>query len=192
MKKLLLTALLVLSACGRQESVDTLPSYNDADLNLLTGNVATPANEAEPLAEGASPFYTNPKHGFSITAPEGWGIEAGSTTEDGAVYSDPKSGAEIRTFWSRNEDDEDLHQLVEAMNDNDGGAKGDFVNEREYRGSTNDGEGNAVSVRLLKMADGSLVSATFVYPEEQAGLFEPIAQKTLDSLKVTGATAPTP
>ncbi len=188
---LTLATALMLSACGRQETVDELPSTSDlanaakaeADKAVKKAGV-----EEEQAAENRN--YLNPVRGFSITLPEGWSRDAGASNADGVVAQDPGAGADVRVFWQKNDGDKDLHQIVAAMNGRSEAVDGDFVGENEYRGTANDGEGNNVAVRLVKKADGSLVSATFVFPEMLNEQYLAIAQKTLDSLRVFAPAVP--
>ena len=122
--------------------------------------------------------------GFSVTLPEGWVMDKGASNDDGVVYEDPGAGADVRVFWQKNGDDQTLQQIVEALSSGAEGVDGDFVGDNEYRGTANDGEGNNVAVRLLRQPDGSIVTATFVYPEMLSEQYQSIAEKLLDSLRV--------
>ncbi|AUW57215.1 hypothetical protein C1T17_03030 [Sphingobium sp. SCG-1] len=183
-----LAFLLFVTACGRQEAVSEVPDSQElaAAAKAAADNAAerAGANEAQ-AAEVRN--YVNQARGFSITLPEGWARNTQATTADGIVSEDPGAGADIRVFWSANADDKDLQQVVEAMNTRAEGVDGDFVGESEYRGTANDGEGNNIAVRLVRKKDGSLVSATFVYPELLSEQYQGIAQQTLDSLRVFDA-----
>lgn len=183
-----LALLLLVTACGRQEAVSEVP-----DSQALAAAAKAAADEAAERA-GANESqaaevrnYVNQPRGFSITLPEGWARNVQATTADGIVSEDPGAGADIRVFWSANADDKDLQQVVEAMNNQSEGVDGDFVGESEYRGTANDGEGNNIAVRLVRKNDGSLVTATFVYPELLSEQYQGIAQQTLDSLRVFDA-----
>lgn len=178
-----LSPLLLLAACGRQEPVAELP--NEADLaaaaNAAAANAIANADAADP-AENRN--YVNLEHGFSITFPEGWTRDAAASTPQGIVYQDPGAGADVRVFWQKNAGDQDLQQIVEAVSSGSDSVDGDFVGDNEYRGTATDGEGNGVAVRLLKQADGSIVTATFVYPEMLGEQYKPIAKTVLDSLRI--------
>lgn len=191
-------AILLLSGCGRQEPVGETPD-SEALANAADAAVANAlANEANAQAEAAlNRNYLNDAHGYSITLPEGWMRDAKASTADGVVFVDPGAGADIRIFWSTNAGDRDLQQVVEAMNQGSEAVDGSFVTDNEYRGTANDGEGNSVAVRLLRKPDGSLVTATFVYPEMLGEQYQAIAGETLDSLRVfdtltTSKAAPAP
>lgn len=184
-----LACLLLAAGCGRQESVDELPSSEEL------ANAANAAIEKDSASlKGADTqqprIYANAAHGFSITPPEGWVRDEKASGPTGAVYRDPGAGADIRIFWSQNADDRDLHQIVRAMTDGSEAVDGDFLGEGEYRGTANDGEGNNVAVRLLRKADGSLVTATFVYPEMLGEQYSAVAEQTLSSLEITDAAPP--
>ena len=179
--------VLLLAACGRTEPVADLP---DQDALAAAANAAANAMGApQPAAQPDSLSYTNAAHGFSVTFPEGWVMEKGSASTDGVVYQDPGAGADVRVFWQPNADGQTLKQIVEAVSDGAEGVDGDFIGADEYRGTANDGEGNNVAVRLLRQADGSIVTATFVYPEMLSEQYQPIAEKLLDSLRLTPADA---
>lgn len=170
--------LILLAACARQEPVGNLP--DDNAIAAAVNAAAAPIAQTPP----ADRIYVDPKHGFSVTMPEGWIRDASADNADGVVYKDPGAGADVRVFWQANANDQDLQQIVEAVNDGSDSVEGDFRGDNEYRGSATDGEGNAVVVRLLKQADGSIVTATFVYPEMLGEQYRPIAQQVLDSLKL--------
>jgi predicted small lipoprotein YifL len=196
MKKLLpfaLASLAILAACGRQEPVDDLPSQEElaAAANAAAANAAAVAS-ADKTEENRN--YVNLVHGFSVTFPEGWTKDPAASTAEGVVYQDPGAGADVRVFWQRNADDKDLQQIVEAVSSGSDSIEGDFVGGNEYRGTSADGEGNGVAVRLLKQPDGSIVTATFVYPENLGEQYNPIAKTVLDSLRIFapegGASAP--
>ncbi|MDO7834309.1 hypothetical protein Q4610_04550 [Sphingobium sp. HBC34] len=187
--------ILLLAACGRTEPVGDMPSQEElaAAANAAAAN-AVATQQAE--EQGQNRNYVNVARGFSITFPEGWTIDKGASTADGAVYEDPGAGADVRVFWQKNDGDQTLQQIVEALNDSAEGVDGDFVGDNEYRGTANDGEGNNVSIRLLKQADGAIVTATFVYPELLSEQYQAMADRVLGSLRVFApkgdeATAPT-
>ncbi len=178
-----LSPLLLLAACGRQEPVAELP--NEAELAAAANAAAANAmaNASAPVAS-ENRNYVNLEHGFSITFPEGWTKDTAASTAEGVVYQDPGAGADVRVFWQRNANDQDLRQIVEAVSSGSDSVDGDFVGDNEYRGTATDGEGNGVAVRLLKRPDGSIVTATFVYPEMLGEQYKPIARTVLDSLRV--------
>jgi hypothetical protein len=180
-----LALLLLVAACGRQEAVSEVPDSEAlaAAAKAAADNAAQRAG-AEEAEATENRNYVNQARGFSITLPEGWARNAQATNADGIVSEDPGAGADIRVFWSANDNDKDLQQVVEAMNTQSEAVDGDFVGGSEYRGTANDGEGNNIAVRLLRKKDGSLVSATFVYPELLSEQYQGIAQQTLDSLRV--------
>ena len=181
-----LTPILLLAACGRTEPVSDLPDQEK--LAAAADEAAAKAlgnqqSEAEPPIR----TYSNSIHGFSATFPEGWVMDKGASNEDGVVYEDPGAGADVRIFWQPNGQDQTLQQIVEALSDGAEGVDGDFIGGNEYRGTANDGEGNNVAVRLLKKSDGSIVTATFVYPEMLSEQYRPLSKQVLDSLRLTDA-----
>jgi predicted small lipoprotein YifL len=185
MRKLLpvaLASLVLLAACGRQEPVDDLPSQEElaAAANAAAANAAADAS-AQKAEDNRN--YVNLAHGFSITFPEGWTKDNAASTAEGVVYQDPGAGADVRVFWQRNANDQDLQQIVQAVSSGSDSVDGDFVGDNEYRGTATDGEGNGVAVRLLKQPDGSIVTTTFVYPEMLGEQYKPIAKTVLDSLR---------
>jgi hypothetical protein len=175
-------ALPLLAGCGRTEPVADMPSQEElaAAANAAAANALANA-QAEQVA---TLNYVNQDRGYSITFPEGWVKDDGASSKDGVVYEDPGAGADVRVFWQANSNDETLQQIVEAVNGGSEGVDGDFIGDTEYRGTANDGEGNNVVVRLLKLKDGSIVTATFVYPEMLGEQYQPIAKTVLDSLRV--------
>jgi predicted small lipoprotein YifL len=185
-----LILLLSLAGCGRQEPVGDVPSSEDLAnaANAAAAAAAANVTEEEATAE-ENRNYVNSQHGFSIMLPEGWVRDARASTAAGVVFEDAGAGADIRVFWSRNAGDGDLQKVVEGMNSGSEAVDGDFVSENEYRGTANDGEGNSVAVRLIRKPDGSLITATFVFPEMLSEQYMAIGQKTLSSLRVFDAAA---
>ncbi|WP_242125061.1 hypothetical protein [Sphingobium sp. Sx8-8] len=181
--------LLLLVACGRAEPVEDLPSQDE--LAAAANAAAAKAMAAAKADTPASRNYVNVERGYSFTFPEGWQKDNASSNADGAVYQDPGAGADVRVFWQKNDGDQTLQQLVQTVNEGSEGVSGDFVGDHEYRGTANDGEGNNVALRLMKQPDGSLVSATFVYPEMLSEQYQAMAEKTLDSLKIFAPKAQT-
>nr|WP_241241918.1 hypothetical protein [Sphingobium algorifonticola] len=182
---------LLLMSCGRQEPVSEVPDSEAlAAAAKAAADNAAERMEANAASAEESRNYVNAARGFSLTLPEGWVRNAQASTTDGVVAEDPGAGADIRIFWSANSDDKDLQQIVEAMSDQSEGVEGRFVGANEYRGTANDGEGNNIALRLIRKADGSLVSATFVYPELLSEQYQAIGQGALDSLRVFDGGAP--
>ncbi|PDH63071.1 MAG: hypothetical protein CNE89_15100 [Sphingomonadaceae bacterium MED-G03] len=175
--------ILLLAACGRTEPVADMPSQEElaAAANAAAAN-AISNQQADETPDSRN--YVNLDRGFSVTLPEGWVMDKGASNDDGVVYEDPGAGADVRVFWQKNGDDQTLQQIVEALSSGAEGVDGDFVGDNEYRGTANDGEGNNVAVRLLRQPDGSIVTATFVYPEMLSEQYQSIAEKLLDSLRV--------
>ncbi|WP_336959332.1 hypothetical protein [Sphingobium aquiterrae] len=185
-------AVLLLAGCGRQESVDDLPSANEL-ANASRAELLKAEKAEKDELGAASRNYVNDPHGFSVLLPEGWARDAAASNDMGVVASDPGAGAEIRVFWSANSNDRDLQQVVEVMNEGSEAVDGSFVGQSEYRGTANDGEGNNVAVRMIRKQDGSLITATFVYPELLSEQYMQIAEQTLDTLRVfDAATAKAP
>lgn len=183
--------LLLLVACGRAEPVADMPSQEElaAAANAAAANALANAQKDD---AGDSRNYVNIDHGYSVTMPEGWMKDGEASNADGVIYQDPGAGADVRVFWQKNDNDQTLQQIVEALSDGAEGVDGDFIGENEYRGTANDGEGNNVALRLLKQPDGAIVTATFVYPEMLSEQYQPIAQALLDSLRIFAPKAQTP
>ncbi|EQB31673.1 hypothetical protein [Sphingobium ummariense] len=183
-------SVLLLAACGRAEPVGDMPSQEE--LAAAANAAAANALESQKAEEAESRNYVNIERGFSVTFPEGWTKDGAASTADGVVYQDPGAGADVRVFWQKNDNDQTLQQIVEAVSSGSEGVDGDFIGDNEYRGTANDGEGNNVAIRLLKQPDGSIVTATFVYPEMLSEQYQAIAEKVLDSLKIFAPKAQTP
>ncbi|HUD92099.1 hypothetical protein [Sphingobium sp.] len=174
--------ILLLAACGRTEPVADMPTQEElaAAANAAAANaIANQQSEDTPDSRN----YVNIEHGFSVTLPEGWVRDKGASNAEGVVYQDPGAGADVRVFWQKNDDDQTLQQIVEALNTGAEGVDGDFVGDNEYRGTANDGEGNNVAIRLLRQPDGSIVTATFVYPEMLSEQYQAISETLLTSLR---------
>lgn len=174
---------LLLAACGRTEPVADMPSQEQVEAAAKAA-AAKAVTDQQALDADDNRAYTNAQRGFSVTFPEGWMIDKAGSNADGAIYADPGAGADVRVFWQKNDNDQTLQQFVEAVSNGAEGVDGEFVGENEYRGTANDGEGNNVAVRLLRQGDGSIVTATFVYPEMLSEQYQPIVDKTLASLRV--------
>ncbi|NWK94164.1 hypothetical protein DM806_00330 [Sphingobium lactosutens] len=175
--------VLLLAACGRTEPVADMPSQEElaAAANAAAAN-AIANQQSDETPDGRN--YVNIERGFSITLPEGWVRDKGASNADGVVYEDPGAGADARVFWQKNDGDQTLQQIVEALNTGAEGVDGDFVGDNEYRGTANDGEGNNVGIRLLRQPDGSIVTATFVYPEMLSEQYQAISETLLTSLRI--------
>lgn len=183
-------SVLLLVACGRAEPVGDMPTQEE--LAAAANAAAAKAVAGDKALEAESRNYVNVERGFSITFPEAWQKDASASTADGVVYRDPGAGADVRVFWQANAGKQTLQQIVAEMSSGSEGVDGDYVGDDEYRGSANDGEGNNVSLRLMRKPDGTIVSASFVYPEMLSEQYQAIADKTLDSLRIFAAKAETP
>ncbi|EXS71956.1 hypothetical protein [Sphingobium sp. Ant17] len=183
---------LLLAACGRTEPVADMPSQEE--LAAAANAAAAEALAAQQSDEGLDSLnYVNAARGFAVTLPEGWVKDEGASNADGIVYEDPGAGADVRVFWQKNDGDQTLQQIVETVSDGAEGVDGDFIGDNEYRGTANDGEGNNVAVRLLRQPDGSIVTATFVYPEMLSEQYQSISDALLRSLRLlptAGAATP--
>ncbi|WP_420145743.1 hypothetical protein [Sphingobium sp.] len=179
--------VLLLAACGRTEPVADMPTQEElaAAANAAAANAI--ANAQDEVSDTRN--YVNQDRGFSVTFPEGWTVDKEASNADGAVYVDPGAGADVRVFWQKNDNDQTLQQIVEAVSSGAEGVDGDFIGDNEYRGTANDGEGNNVAIRLLKQPDGAIVTATFVYPEMLSEQYQGVAEQTLSSLRVFAAKA---
>lgn len=180
---LALPFLILLAACGRQEPVQDMPTEEEIAAAAKAAAASAAANVVEPAPQ-ENRSHVDQDHGFSITFPEGWTRDAAASTDDGVVFEDPGAGADVRVFWQKNDRDQALQQIVEAMNSGSDSVEGAFITDTEYRGTASDGEGNSVAIRLLKQPDGSIVTATFVYPEMLSEQYNAIAKATLDSLRI--------
>ena len=180
---------LLLAACGRTEPVADMPSQEE--LAAAANAAAAEALATQQSDEGLESLdYVNAARGFSVTLPEGWVKDESASNADGVVYEDPGAGADVRVFWQKNDGDQTLQQIVEAVSAGAEGVDGDFIGDNEYRGTANDGEGNNVAVRLLRQPDGSIVTATFVYPEMLSEQYQSISDALLRSLRLLPAATP--
>ncbi|MGC4251795.1 MAG: hypothetical protein QM605_10150 [Sphingobium sp.] len=194
MKLVPLTAclsFLALAACGRAEPVGDMPSQEElaAAANAAAANAIANQQKTD---DTENRNYVNAERGFSVTFPEGWVKNATESNADGVVYEDPGAGADVRVFWQKNGDGQTLQRIVQTVSTGSEGVDGDFIGDHEYRGTANDGEGNNVAIRLLRQPDGSIVTATFVYPEMLSEQYQAIAEKLLDSLQIFASRNQTP
>ena len=174
---------LLLAACGRTEPVAEMPSQEQVEAAAKAA-AAKAVTDQQALDADENRAYTNVERGFSVTFPEGWMIDKAGSNADGAIYADPGAGADVRVFWQKNDNGQTLQQIVETVSNGSEGVDGEFIGTNEYRGTANDGEGNNVAIRLLRQGDGSIVTATFVYPEMLSEQYQPIVDKTLASLRL--------
>ncbi|SCW40729.1 hypothetical protein SAMN02927924_00494 [Sphingobium faniae] len=184
-------SVLALAACGRAEPVGDMPSQEELAAAANAAAATAIANQQE-ADDTENRNYVNTERGFSVTFPEGWVKNAAESNADGAVYEDPGAGADARVFWRKNDGDQTLQQIVQTASSGSEGVDGDFIGDNEYRGTANDGEGNNLALRLLRQPDGSVVTATFVYPEMLSEQYQAIAEKLLDSLKIFAPSNQTP
>lgn len=183
--------ILALAACGRQEPVGNVPSSEDLANAANVAAATAAANAGEEEMAVADRNYVNNQRGFSITLPESWVRDAAGSTADGIFAKDPGAGANIHVFWSGNAQGRSLQQVVDELTQGLEGVDGDFIGDNEYRCTANDGDGNSVAIRLFRKADGTLVTATFVYPEMLGEQYQPVAERTLDTLHTFDTAAPT-
>lgn len=177
---------LLLAACGRQESVEEVRADRAAANAPLPTPIPKPASDGRTVATGKQRVYVNAPHGYTITLPEGWVRNDGASNADGVVYEDPGAGANVRVFWTKNASNADIEQMIEGMNDE--AVEGNFSSPNDYSGTANDGKGNRVAIRILKLPDGSAVNATVAYPEMLSDQYEAIGKAALDSLEVAVAS----
>lgn len=171
------TSILALAACGQQT-----PSNNAAQ--EVTPVDTAPVNlegEADPPFSGGA--YINLKYKFSVSMPEGWIQNLEASNEDGSIYENKAIDADARVSGSDNEGDVDFQQAIEAMREGTTDVEGAMIGENEYRGAATS-EGDRVRVRLLKTPQGQLISLLVRYPVAKAADLDPVAIRTLDSLKL--------
>lgn len=174
-----LAAVIGLAACDRAAT------GND---NAEAAQKVTPV-DSEPVALEGEPdepvgTYANRKYGFSVMIPEGWAQLSAAANEDGSIFEDKATDADMRAYGADNEGDADFQQAIEALRDGTTDVEGAMVGEREYRGAAT-AEGDRIRIRLLKTSKGAMASVMVRYPVSRAAALDPIAVRVLDSLSVT-------
>lgn len=174
-----LPALLLLLAC------DNAPIEEP---NAAAANAA--GVEAPPAAAQTQERYDNERFGFSVSAPPGFRMGEAPANNDGRLFVDPATGAEFRAFASHNALGRSFEEQVEAARDGLDGPAGTGVEGRTYRGTGTDGEGRRVHIRLVAGPDDRLVTLLFRYPKDAEARMAPVAERTLDSLRLTDRVGP--
>ncbi len=184
----LLSAALLLSSCGKQEAVSDVPSSEELarqadaaskairdEAEALAGN----PDQAEPVAMTS---YTNALRGYTMMVPTDWVADEGASDDNGNVYNDEATSTNLVVTWTENREDADLQAAVKALEDAGEGVSGEFVKDDDYRASGSLSDAQKTMQRILRKPDGTMVSASFTYPADQAAKVDPLATQMLDSL----------
>lgn len=184
-----LSAALILSACGKQEAVDQMPSSEelakeaDAAAKAIQDEESERANaDANAVDTSNMISHTNALRGFSILVPKSWPADVEASDDNGQVFSDTETGVTLTVGWIENRNDAELLAAVKALEDAGEGVAGDYVNEDEYRASGVIGDGMKTAQRILRKPDGSMVRAIINYPSAGAETLDPLTTRILDSL----------
>lgn len=186
-----IVAALLLTSCGKQEAVGDVPSGDelarqaDAASQAIRDQAAAAENGEDGAAAidtSAMTSYVNALRGFSILVPEKWTLNSATSDDDGNVYGDKETGANLTVGWTENREDADLKAAVEALEAEDSGITGDYVNENEYRAAGSNADGQKLAQRIMRKPDGTMISAAITYPADQAEKLDAAASQVLDSL----------
>lgn len=178
-------AALFLSSCGKQESVEEVPSSEelaekaDAASKAIRDEEAGADASAIDTSQMAS--YTNALRGFTLLVPKDWTVDEASSDDNGSIFTDPEAGIVLSTGWTENREDADLLATVKNLEEA-GDVTGNYVNEDEYRASGTIGDGKKTAERILRKPDGTMVRAAITYPAAEAETLDPLVAQILDSL----------
>ena len=185
-----LSLALLLSACGKQEAVDDVPSSEELAQKADAASKAIRDAEAAAQGEGATTSvnlanmesYTNTLRGFTIMVPGDWMVDETESDDNGRVYTDAATGTKLAVSWVENREDAAWSKAVEAVEDGSDTMEGTAVSANEYRASGISTNGMKSSQRLLRKPDGTLVQVEITYAADQAKSTDPLASAILDSL----------
>ena len=185
-----LSLALLLSACGKQEAVDDVPSSEELAQKADAASKAIRDAEAAAQGEGATTSvnlanmesYTNTLRGFTIMVPGDWMVDETESDDNGRVYTDAATGTKLAVSWVENREDAAWSKAVEAVEDGSDAMEGTAVSANEYRASGISTNGMKSSQRLLRKPDGTLVQVEITYAADQAKSTDPLASAILDSL----------
>ncbi len=188
---------LTLSACGKTESVDQLPSGDE-----LAKQADAAARQFRDTADGkdsatgvaALPLdsYQNDLRGYSVMVPAGWTVDMDNSNDSGRSWTDQDSGATLSVGWSENRDDSEFQEAIAAATPKtEPKAEGETAppplegaDKGDVRLSSAGAKGAQSIERLLKTPDGALIRVKVSYPGEQAKAVGPVAKQVLDSLRL--------
>ncbi len=185
-----LSLALLLSACGKQEAVDDVPSSEELAQKADAASKAIRDAEAAAQGEGATTSvnlanmesYTNTLRGFTIMVPGDWMVDETESDDNGRVYTDAATGTKLAVSWVENREDAAWSKAVEAVEDGSDAMEGTAVSANEYRASGISTNGMKSSQRLLRKPDGTMVQVEITYAADQAKSTDPLASAILDSL----------
>lgn len=182
-----LSAVLILSACGKQEAVGDVPSGEELAKQADEATAAIRDEAAAGLAAESAAAeitltsYTNALRGYTVMVPEAWAVDEESSDDNGQTANAAEGGGTLTVNWSENRDNADMTAAVKAIEEAGEAMAGDQVSEDEYRASGSLGD-NKVMERILRLADGSMVRANISYPAASAEQLDAIASQIMDSL----------
>ena len=184
-----LSLALILSACGKQEAIDDVPSSEELAQKADAASKAIRDAEAADQGEGSTSVnlanmesYTNTLRGFTIMVPSGWMIDESESNDNGRLYTDAASGTKLVVSWVENREDAAWSKAVESVEDGSDAMEGTAIRANENRASGISTNGLKSSQRLLRKPDGTMVKAEIVYDADTAKSTDPLASAVLDSL----------
>ena len=188
-------AAVLLSSCGKQEAVGDVPSSEElakrADAATAAVRDEAAANDADKkeTAEKAETVamisYTNALRGFSVMLPKNWVLDEEASDDNGRVYQDKEAGIALTVGWSENSEDADMKAAISTIEKAGDAMTGGNVNENEYRASGKSGEDQLIDHRILRKADGTMISAKITYPAGDTDKINVSAKRVIDSLALT-------
>lgn len=189
--------VLTLSACGKTESVDELPSGDELAKQADAAarqfrDTADGKDSANGVAALTLDSYQNDLRGYSVMVPAGWTVDMDNSNDSGRSWTDRDSGATLSVSWSENRDDSEFQEAIAAAAPKpDPKVEGDAAppplagaDKGDVRINSAGAKGGQSVERLLKTPDGALIRVKVSYPADQAKAVGPVAKQVLDSLRV--------
>ena len=155
-------AALFLSSCGKQESVEEVPSSEelaekaDAASKAIRDEEAGADASAIDTSQMAS--YTNALRGFTLLVPKDWTVDEASSDDNGSMFTDPEAGIVLSTVWTENREDADLLATVKNLEEA-GDVTGAVASDQVKRDGWHDEGVLAVSV-VQKAREIGILRAT--------------------------------
>jgi len=189
---LAISAMLILSSCGKQEAVGDVPSGEELAKQADAASAAireeaakAEAGEGEeaPVVDSASlTTYTNALRGYTIMVPKNWATDDDASDDNGNVYNAPESNAKLAVTWVENREDAAMKAAMDSVQTAGEAMTSENVSDDEFRASGQKDDSTKSMLRIFRKPDGTMVSARIDYPVENAKTIDPLAKQVIDSL----------
>lgn len=185
------SAVLILSACGKQEAVGDVPSGEELARQADEASAAireetetaeqADAEAATETQELTLTSYTNALRGYSVMVPEAWTIDEEASDDNGQTVIAPDNGGTLTVGWSENRDNSEMNAAIETIEQAGEAFTGEQVSDDEYRASGAQ-DGNKIIDRILRQPDESMVRVRISYPSDSSEQMDAVANQIIDSL----------